>query len=118
MVERDLPHDTPMTMGQKVAISELAAVLTIWAWGDTGEPGRPMPRGGSKAKRFHARKDGEYLAFLIEKAAKAGLGHNVNAHALFTHELDYFSGRARTVPLEGDPPHPARDPLPGLEGTE
>ena len=109
----DLPRDEPMTMGQKVAISELAATLTIWAWGHTGEAGRPMPRGGSKASKFHHRKDAHYMALLIENAAKAGLGHNTNAHTLFAHELGYFAGNPRRMTLDGDPPHPARDPLPG-----
>lgn len=111
--QHDLPRDEPMSMGQKVAISELAATLTIWAWGHTGETGRPMPHGGSKAREFIPRKDGKYLAFLIENAAKAGLGSNPNTHALFAHELNYFAGNPRLIGLEGDPPHPALDPLPG-----
>lgn len=111
----DLPRDEPLSMGQKVAISELAAMLTIWTWGHTGEPGRPMPRGGSKARTFHRRKDSEYMAFLIENAAKAGLGSNTNAHALFAHELNYFAGSRRLVGLDGDPPHPVHDPLTGEE---
>lgn len=111
--EFDLPQDKPMSMGQKVAISELAATITIWAWGHTGEPGRPMPRAGSKASVFNPEEDGRYLAYLIEKAANAGLGNNPNAHELFAHELSYFSGSSRLLSLDGDPPHPARDPLPG-----
>lgn len=109
--EFEPPQEAPMSMGQKVAISELAAILTIWSWGHTGEVGRPLPRGGSKATLFEPRKDHAYLAHLIEQAAAAGLGSNPNAHALFAHELDYFSGRPRLVGLDGDPPYPPQDPL-------
>lgn len=116
--EFDLPEDKPLSMGQKVAISELAATLTIWAWGHNGETGRPMPRSGSKASVFNPKKDGKYLAFLIEKAAEAGLGGNPNAHSLFAHELNYFSGNPRLVGLGGDPPYPEHDPLPGADATD
>lgn len=110
-------EDKPMSLGDKVAISELAAMLTVWAWGHTGKVGRPMPR-TSKASLFNPKKDGQYLSFLIEYAAKAGLGSNRNAHALFAHELNYFSGGPRLVGLKGDPPYPERDPLPGEEAAD
>ncbi|QIY93168.1 hypothetical protein HEP87_01850 [Streptomyces sp. S1D4-11] len=87
-------------MHQKVALSELAATIFGIAAKKAGVANPRNPRG--KFKGLTDKDEASYVDFLIDNAAKAGLGINPHAHAFFAHELDYFAGRPRILEFDNE----------------